>query len=101
MGKTYEFCCIRCGRVFGIPASFSPTTISKPQPPTFTEMDIHMPTVACSPNPHNNGSQSSGNAKEDLLTLMEEKDIVEAELKALGGVLDSVSSPCQKRYSST
>lgn len=51
-----------------------------------------MPSVASSPNPHNNGLQSSGNAKEDLLALMREKDIVEAELKALGAVLDSVSS---------
>lgn len=56
-----------------------------------------MPAVASSPNPHNNGLQSSGDVKEDLLSLMGEKDIVEAELKALGGVLDSVSS----LYSST
>lgn len=51
-----------------------------------------MPSVASSPNHHNNGLQSNGNAKEDLLALMGEKDIVEAELKALGAVLDSVSS---------
>lgn len=51
-----------------------------------------MPSVTSSPNPHNNGLQSSGSAREDLLALMKEKDIVEAELKALGGVLDSVSS---------
>lgn len=55
-----------------------------------------MPTVASSPNPHNNGLQSGGNAKRDLLALMGEKDIVEAELKALGSVLDSVSSICRK-----
>lgn len=62
-------------------------------PPSQTKekMNIHMPSVASSPNPHNDGLQSSGNAKEDLLALMGEKDIVEAELKALGAVLDSVS----------
>lgn len=55
-----------------------------------------MPTVASSPNPHNNGLQSDRSAKGDLLALMGEKDIVEAELKALGGVLDSVSLLCRK-----
>lgn len=55
-----------------------------------------MPTVASSPNPHHNGLQSDRDAKGDLLALMGEKDIVEAELKALGGVLDSVSSLCLK-----
>lgn len=55
-------------------------------------MDIHMPSIASSsPSPHNNGSQTnSGDAKEELLALMKEKDGVEAELKALGSVLDSV-----------
>ncbi|KAI5843940.1 26S proteasome non-ATPase regulatory subunit 9 [Morchella snyderi] len=53
-------------------------------------MDIHMPSVASSPTPHSNAPQDgNGNAKEDLLALMKEKDNVEAELKALGSVLDS------------
>lgn len=51
-----------------------------------------MPSAAASsPNPHSNGLRnSSGDAKQDLLALMKEKDNVEAELKALGSVLDSV-----------
>lgn len=96
MGKIYEIFCIHCSHVLTSrrrsPLLFLLLTISKSQPPLLTEMDIHMPAVASSPNPQNGELQSNGNAKEDLLALMGEKDIVEAKLKALGGVLDSVSS---------
>lgn len=62
-------------------------------------MDIHMPSIVSSPNPHNNAPQNgNGNAKEDLLALMKEKDNVEAELKALGSVLDSVCYPGSKAF---
>jgi 26S proteasome non-ATPase regulatory subunit 9 len=53
--------------------------------------DIHAPTVSSGPT---SGGYANGVSKEQL-TLMEliaEKDRVEAELKALGRVLDSVSS---------
>lgn len=59
-----------------------------------------MPSVVSSPNPHNSRSQDNGNTKENLLALMGEKDVVEAELKALGAILDSVSSLTSKMRNS-
>jgi hypothetical protein len=54
-------------------------------------MDIHSPTV---PQQHSTAPHaSSGDPKEELLQLMKEKDVVEAKLKALGAVLDSVVAP--------
>ena len=51
--------------------------------------DIHAPTVASGPT---NGRTSSGIALEklSLTELIKQKDNIEAELKALGSVLDSV-----------
>ena len=53
--------------------------------------DIHTPTVVAAPaavsgRTTRNGDPSTG----ELLALMEQRDRVEAELKALGAVLDSV-----------
>lgn len=52
-----------------------------------------MPSIASSTNLPNAPQNGNGDAKEDLLALMKEKDNVEAELKALGSVLDSVCYP--------
>lgn len=53
--------------------------------------DLHTPTVASGPT---TGGYSNGVSKEQLSLqeLIAEKDRVEAELKALGQVLDSVSN---------
>lgn len=54
--------------------------------------DIHAPTVGSGPT---SGGHSNGITKENLSLrqLIDEKDRVEAELKALGSVLDSVRLP--------
>jgi 26S proteasome non-ATPase regulatory subunit 9 len=54
--------------------------------------DIHAPTVSSGPT---SGGYSNGISKEQLSLqeLIAEKDRVEAELKALGQVLDSVCVP--------
>lgn len=49
------------------------------------EMDIHLPSAAGS-----SGEISAGSDQKSALELIEQKDKVEAELKALGEVLDSV-----------
>ena len=55
-------------------------------------MDIHSATIA---NPSTLGSNGLDNnavptTKEELLELINQKDILEGELRALGAVLDSV-----------
>lgn len=53
--------------------------------------DLHAPTVHSGPT---TGQQANGANKDALtpLQLINEKERVEAEMKALGSVLDSVSS---------
>jgi 26S proteasome non-ATPase regulatory subunit 9 len=52
--------------------------------------DIHTPSVASGPV---SSGHTNGDSKDDmnLTKLMEEKDQLESELKALSSVLDSVS----------
>jgi len=54
--------------------------------------DLHAPTVASGPT---STAHSNGVPKEQLslMELIAEKERVEAELSALGSVLDSVSMP--------
>ena len=58
-------------------------------------MDIHSPTSFTSVN--DNQSLVNGNAtpatSEELLELMDQKDLLEAELKTLGALLDAVRMP--------
>ena len=53
--------------------------------------DLHNPTVPSGPT--TNGASSNGalHDKASLMELMDQKNQVEEELSALGGVLDSVS----------
>ena len=51
--------------------------------------DLHAPTVASGPT--SNGYGSSDGSNRPLMDLISEKDKVEAELQALGSVLESVS----------
>jgi 26S proteasome non-ATPase regulatory subunit 9 len=53
--------------------------------------DIHAPTVASGPTSDPRSADEKYSKKLSLLELIAEKDRVEAELKALGSVLDSVS----------
>ncbi|KAL7276695.1 putative 26S proteasome regulatory subunit [Rhizina undulata] len=50
-------------------------------------MEIHAPSVSSSHN-QNANIESTGDTKADLLQLIKKKDDLEAELKALGSVLD-------------
>lgn len=59
-----------------------------------TAMDIHTPSVPTA-LPNGTSSSSSGDPRADLLALISRKDAVEEELKALGAVLESVSSYLQ------
>jgi len=65
--------------------------------------DIHNPSVPSSSNSTSLPSASSTNgtpSREEVLQLMERKDLIEAELNALGAVLDSVSFSSVKQSSS-
>lgn len=53
-------------------------------------MDIHAPTVSNSSSSNALSSDAVPTTKEGLLELMNQKDILEGELRALGAVLDSV-----------
>jgi len=55
--------------------------------------DIHNPSIPSSSNGSSLPSTSSTNgtpSRDEILQLMERKDLIEAELNALGAVLDSV-----------
>ena len=58
-------------------------------------MDIHSPTSSTSVN--SNLSLVNGNAtpatREELLEIMDQKDLLEVELKTLGALLDPVRMP--------
>ena len=54
--------------------------------------DIHTPTVPSGPTTYHGASNELKYDRLSLLDLIAEKDRVEAELSALGSVLDSVCS---------